>query len=330
VLVQRLLLSERGGRYSFAHRIVGESLAAEALELLEPGEELLAAIIPRRSEALAGVRSDCLVTVGLLCSRSDLWREAVRDRDPLAAARATPESADLAERQAAAKLLWQTYLERQLWMWDYDVPGLAEDSEALGRLLRTDGLDELLSEVREAVHNGTDQDQGNAIRVLSRVNPDGFIDDLRTVLKDTTRDGVVRRQAAIAARDLRAHELLDPIVERAATTDDEAEAQDCTYIALAMARDDELLDVGRKLLPGRYGRIAASDTIARRLGPEARVAFARELGGIEEEDLDMDERLLLDAVEELTAGSAPDGAGAAADDTADATARDDTEEQANG
>jgi SIR2-like domain len=327
ILVQRLLLNERGQRYSFAHRIVGESLAAEALELLDPSDELLAAIVPRRSEALAGVRSDCLVTVGLLCSRSSAWRDAVGDRDPLAAARATPESADLAEREAAARLLWETYLERQVWMWDYDVPGLAEDSEALGRLLRSGGLDELLTEVRRAGHQGTDQDQGNAIRVLSRVNPGGFVDDLRAVLQDLTRDGVVRRQAAIAARDLGAHELLDLIVERAATTDDEAEAQDCTYIALAMARDDELLDVGRKLLPGRYGRMAAADAIARRLGPDARIAFARELGVVEEEGLDMDKRLLLDAVEELAAENPTDVGG----EPAPGDARDDdTEEQTGG
>ena len=239
--MQRLLFNERGEHYSFAHRIVGESLAAEALELLEPSEELLAAVVPRRSATLSAVRSDCLVTVGLLCSRSAEWREAVRDRDPLAAARATPVSADLAERRAAARLLWDTYVDRQVWMWDYDVPGLAEDSEALGQLLRGEGMDDMLAEIRRAVNHGSAQDQGNAVRVLSRVNPEGFVDDLRDVLQDGTRDGVVRRQAAIAARDLGAHELLDVIVERAINPEDDAEAQDCTFVAITMASDDELL-----------------------------------------------------------------------------------------
>lgn len=308
-LVQRLLLQERAaGKFLFGHRIVGESLAAEALQCLAPSKELLAALVPRRSETLSGVRSDCLVSIGLLCSRSAEWRKAVGARDPLAAARATPGSAEPGERRAAARLLWGTYLERQVWMWDYDVPGLAEDSEAFGRLLRGEGVEEMLDVVRQALHHGSTQDQGNAIRVLSRVNPEGFIADLGEVLSDATRDGVVRRQAAIAARDIGAGELLGLIIERAVNPEDEAEAQDCTFAALRMATDEKLFDVGRKLLPGRYGRSAAADEIARRLGPKARIAFSRELGTVDEDEPDIAtvKRLLLDAVQEISAKSSQD------------------------
>ncbi|MGN6869283.1 MAG: SIR2 family protein [Solirubrobacteraceae bacterium] len=298
-LVQRLLLTEREGTFLFLHRIVGESLAAEALELLEPGEELLAALVPRRASDISGVRSDCLVTIGLLASRNDQWRRAVSERDRLAGARATPATADLDERRAAAELLWQTYRERQVWMWDYRVPGLADDAEALGRLLRGDGLHDLRSEVRAVIDSGTAEDQGNAIRVLARVNPEGFVDDLSRVLGDESREGVVRRQAAIAARDLGLHELLDLIIARAVNPVDDAEAQDCTYVALQLASDDELLDVAMRLIPGRHARAAASDAVNRRLPPAARITFSRALGAADADRSGYDRRLLLDAVEEV-------------------------------
>ena len=45
-LVARLLLRERVGEYSFGHRILGEALAAEALDRVRPEVELLDAIAP--------------------------------------------------------------------------------------------------------------------------------------------------------------------------------------------------------------------------------------------------------------------------------------------
>lgn len=173
-LVLRLLLRESGENFSFVHRIVGESLAAEALAALGPRPELLDAIAPVRDELVSGVRGDWLVPLSFLLPHSPEWRQAIAERDPLQAARGVPSDAAEDERRAAAELIWRTYCEWRIWIWDYDAPDLIEDAEVLGRLLRTGGLEDVIADVRSGISNDSPQIQGNAIRVLSRVDPEWF------------------------------------------------------------------------------------------------------------------------------------------------------------
>src|ERR1039458_10215425 len=60
-LIARLLLLKHGGEYAFAHRMIGEALAAEALDGLQPTEVLLDAVAPQSDGQISGVRSDWLV-----------------------------------------------------------------------------------------------------------------------------------------------------------------------------------------------------------------------------------------------------------------------------
>src|SRR5689334_7363980 len=97
---------------------------------------------------------------------------AIATRDRLAAARSVAISAPIEERSEAARTIWETYVERHVWIWDYDVPDLIEDAEALGRLLAAGDLGDVVEEVRTGIDSDSPQIQGNALRVLSRVNPD--------------------------------------------------------------------------------------------------------------------------------------------------------------
>ena len=96
-LEQRLLLAEDGGSFRFHHRLLGEQLAAEALVEHGPLPELIDALVPLIDVELSGVRADAAVPVALAALQSREWRATLGQRDPLAAARATPEGAPRAE-----------------------------------------------------------------------------------------------------------------------------------------------------------------------------------------------------------------------------------------
>ena len=260
-LIARLLLLKHGGEYAFAHRMIGEALAAEALDGLQPTEVLLDAVAPQSDGQISGVRSDWLVPLAFLMGQNQAWRVAVAERDPLAAARSVPVSAPADERRAAALSIWETYLELHVWIWDFGTPDLLQDANALGRLLDAGDLDDLIEEVRRGIDDESPQVQGNALRVLSRVNPDGFVDDVRRVLEDDCREPVVRRQAAIAARDIGARELLPVIIERAANPTSDVEAQDFSLCAFDLAGEDDLVATAIQLAGSKYGRIFAESRL---------------------------------------------------------------------
>lgn len=302
-LVLRLLFNETGDNFSYIHRIVGESLAAEALLELGPQADLLEAIVPVRDELIAGTRNDWLVPLGFLLPRSPEWREAVRERDPLQAARGVPAEADLAERAAAAELIWRTYCAWRIWIWDYDAPDLIEDAEVLGRLLLTEGLEDVIDEVRRGLDDPSPQIQGNSLRVLSRVNPPGFVDDVRRVLEDDGREAVVRRQAAIAARDVGAVELLDLVISRALDPADHAEEQDCTICALDLAGEDRLEEAVLKLAKSRFARGMAESRLGKSVSAEAKLRFWRTAAETESDPYTTDKQRFLDTVKEVLDGS---------------------------
>lgn len=298
-LVARLLLLKQDGEYGFAHRMLGEALAAEALEAIEPTADILNSIAPSVDDAISGVRNDWVMPIAFLLSRDSKWRHAISQRDPLAAARSTPSTAPVEERKAAAETIWRTYFELKIWIWDYRVPDLLEDSEALGRLLQSEDLHGLHDEIQSSIDDSSPQVQGNAIRVLSRADPPNFERDLERVLKDDAREPVVRRQAAIAARDVNATGLLAPIVDRAVSTIDEPEAQDCSLCAMDMATDDQLVDTAIRLSGNRHSRIIAESRLRGRVSAPEMIRYLRAHAEVEPDQYGRENDLLHEAVEEV-------------------------------
>jgi hypothetical protein len=261
-LEQRLLLAEDRGSFRFHHRLLGEQLAATALIDAGPQPEILDCLVPFLDAALSGVRADAIVPVGLACMRSVQWREAVSPRDQLAAARATPEDAPEHDRERALHILWQNALDTQIWVWDYGVQ-LTDDAEAMGRLGRTLS-DATLDRILTAVHEGTSQDQGNAIRVLARARPSTIESDLRTILADPDRNGVVLRQAAIAAADAELTSLIADIVAMLAARPDSLVQQDGVHSLLRLTPAERLLEIGLQLMKSEeadYVLTAVSDRL---------------------------------------------------------------------
>jgi len=208
----RLLLAEEGGNFRFHHRLLGEQLAAEAMVEAGPALALLDCLVPYLDQDLSGVRPDLVVPVALACLSSAAWRGALADRDPLAAARATPDHAPRAEREAALATLWENALANQVWVWERGTR-IADDAEVMGRLLRGCPESEVAAAIRAAVDSGTDQDQGNALRVLYRAGVAGLEELLDRVLFETGRDEVVLRQAMMAVADRGFLALAERIVE---------------------------------------------------------------------------------------------------------------------
>jgi hypothetical protein len=280
VLVQqlqlRLLLAEDDGLLRFSHRLLADELVAEALADMQPSDALLDALAPVVDEQLTGVRDDVAIAASLLCLRSPAWRDAVARRDPLAAARSTPNDAADAERAAAVDLLWSTYRDWGIWAWERSAPDLVEDAEVIARLLRTDPEGAQVAELRRLLHAADDIQQGNAVRVLSRVAPSGLVDDLRRVLRDPGRNGVVIRQATIAAADLGLTELIDDIVFAMLESADSVVHQDGSIALRRLTPNDRLLDIAKRLVRCRGGNLFFG-MVKERMSAEGRIAFARVL-----------------------------------------------------
>lgn len=122
------------------------------------------------------------------------------------------------------------------------------------------------------------------------------MDDLRRVLEDDDREAVVRRQAAIAARDTGARELLDLIIARAVDPADQAEEQDCSICALDLAGDDLLEETGVKLAKSRYGRGLAESRLNDSISAEGMVRFLRTAADGDEDAYTSDKKRFLSTV----------------------------------
>jgi hypothetical protein len=248
-LEHRLLIAEDSGNFRFHHRLLGEQLAAEGLVESGPAVEILDCLAPYIDDELTGVRPDAAVTVGLACLRSPAWRIAVGGRDPGAAARATPRDASVADRAVALRTLWDAATAAQVWVWDHG-PGLTDDAEAMVRLVRGLPGSRVVREMRRAIHAGTDQDQGNAIRILSRALPDGLEPVLRKVLRDRGRNGVVLRQAALAASECGFLALIDDVTEMLVARQDHVVHQDGIIALRRLMGSSPQPDVYRRLMAG--------------------------------------------------------------------------------
>ena len=306
-LVARLLLRPSGSssEIRFTHRMFGACLAAEALSDLDPVSELVQAFAPRYSDKLSGVRRDLVVPVSLLLSRESQWRAPIQERDPLRVAYATAPTAPVELRAEAARTIWDHAVESGVWIWDYDLPEVVEGRRALGRLLAAGGLDALGDEIKEAIDSSELHVQGNAIRVLASAKRTDIEPELERVLRDDKREAVVRRQAAIAAAELKLADLLDLIVERAVGSADDAERQDSTLMAMKLAPDERVLDIALRLAEaGRWGRGMAIAHTRRRLDSNAALVVMRRTAEHRIDRFDSAKDELLEAIEcseELTA-----------------------------
>lgn len=189
------------------------------------------------------------MTVGLACLRSTKWRVAVAERDLALAARATPRDATAPERAGALRALWGRAIAAQIWIWDRGT-GLTDDAEAMVRLVRGLPNGRVAREMKKAIGSGTSQDQGNAIRVLSRALPQGLEAKLRKVLRDPDRNGVVLRQAALAAGECGFLGLVDDIVEMMLTHPESVIHQDAIIALKKLMGDHPRLDVYERLMAG--------------------------------------------------------------------------------
>ena len=294
-LVARLLLRERVGEYSFGHRILGEALAAEALDRVRPEVELLDAIAPIVAAGVSGVRRDWAVPMTFLMGRNDEWRTAIAGRDPLAAARSVPITAPARERRAAAGTIWERYVQLGIWMWDFGVRDLLNDAAALGRLLAAGEADDLIAEIKGRIDDDSPEVQGNAIRALGFAHADGLAEDLGRVLGDDERSSVVRRHAAVGARQIGAHELLPLVVQRALTAGS-VEAQDCAICALELAGEDEFVTVAIDLAGNRYARMIAEPRLRRHASGADMMRFLRAYAEHDTQPYDLETSLLEEAV----------------------------------
>jgi hypothetical protein len=305
VLVQAKIFAPRAdGGYSFIHRIVGEALVAEALLARGPIAELVDVIMPSVEE-VTGVRADWLVPTTLAGVRSEDWRAAIHDHDPLAAARSVPDDAPLEERLEAARLIWDTYCERHIWIWDYRTPSLVEDADVLARLLRTEGLADLREQLLVAARESEGEIRGNAFRVLSLLGVAQIADSLRAVLDDDGAEPVMRRVAARAAVTLKLDELHELIVQRALTATDDPEAQDMTFYALDLASAAEFPELAVRLGGARAGYLIAG-RVERELSPRDQLRYMAASASNGERELSSSKEQVLRIVEMLD--PAPDAA----------------------
>ncbi len=275
-LVNRTLLMSEDGRYSFQHRLMQEALCADELEALGPRTDVVDTVCPRVSTDVSGVRAEWTVPVGMVCRRSAVWREALRDRDGLMVARSVPSDAPLEERRWAASTLWSTYERTRLWMHDWRAAPVVADAEVLADLLE----DPAIEEVREKVIAGLDVDQrqirSNAIEVLGRTNWSGLLAATRRILV-ADDDFVVRRHAAGVARDREFDSLFEPLLRRALTAEDESEIGAMGAAAIELAPDAELLRTAIALADSGRPSWAVESGARRRLKPADRIRFLRVL-----------------------------------------------------
>ncbi len=302
-LTLRLMLRPNGGSgdVGFTHRFFGACLAAEALQERGPTPELLDALVPQRSPEIRGARLDVLVPVSLVMSRDETWRQAVRATDPIAAARSTPQDASSAERASAARALWDRYVDWRVWIWGRHVPDLAEDSRSLGRLLAAADLADLKEEIEAAIDAPDRVLQGNAVAVLSHTGDRGIEPMLRRLIEDDERDTVVRREAASAARRLQLTGLLDAIVERAISSNDDVEVQDCSAVAMSLAPTDDLVSTANRLLDSSSdsAHIYALTRLQDRASPRQQIAVLANLAARDLDRYRRESEMLLDAVDKL-------------------------------
>jgi hypothetical protein len=182
-----------------------------------------------------------------------------------------PRRAGHEERLEAALALWHEYLESQVWMHDREAPRLLQDAEALGRLLRDQDLPEVVDEVLGGIRHESPQVRSNAIEVLAEAELDATLEPLVRAALAGDADGVVQRQAAIAAKYRGLSTAYPLIKELALHSGDNLVRQDTMPAALQLAPDEEeFIRFAGELVQHGSARYYAFERVALdRFGPEA-------------------------------------------------------------
>jgi hypothetical protein len=267
-LTDRSLLEHHDNGVRFVHRLLADALVAERLIALGPGSPCLLDLIVPNVSGESGLRDEWLPSMTFAGAADEQWRAALAERDPLAAARIVPMTADIEERRAAALTLWRHYVNRDVWLSSRaSHQALLNDGEAIGRLLTPGDLPDVVDEVLAGVHSPSPRTRSNVMEVLAKAQ---FDPELLTIVRVTlSGDGeeVARRQAAALARD-RGLKKVFPLVRQRALDAEQLEAQVMVSVGAELASDEELLDFALDVEnSGASRHWTAEDAVRRRLGP---------------------------------------------------------------
>ncbi len=302
LVTARFFRRTRRDGFAFVHRIFGEALAAEAILELDPEmSQLLDVAAPLVSSRIRGLRTEWLVSMTLAAAASPVWRKALSARDELAAARAVPPEAEKEERRTAARLIWNTYREWRIWISDYERMDIVEDKHVLARLLTTDGLEDIQNEIREALNGGDRETVGNAMKVLATAGDTSIEPHLKRVL-ERCDDYVIRRIAALAARDLQLDSLFFLVAHRAITAIESTEAQDATYAALDLAKPDDLLSFALRAArrnPTSFATMLVAHRLQEDVAPRDELRFLRVRASHREDPLQSERERILELIPKL-------------------------------
>lgn len=274
-LVTRAILEEGPSGVAFADGLLAEALVADWLAGQGPRPELLDAVVPSVPQGSA-VLTEWMVPLQLAMEGHPNWREAVRTRDPLAAALAVPAGADVTERRLASRTIWERYSEEERSIHDIERPRLRRAVEVMSGHIGREDLPGLQAEI---VFAGTRDSRVvvrlNALTVLAEAEVDGLDTLLREVLEHDESPTVRRRAAELAADAGLAS--LGPAVRRLAEGEpDEQERSWVVDAALALAPDEALAELARTMIdryPGLFDRVQAA--VLPRLGAAATLSLWR-------------------------------------------------------
>lgn len=284
-LITRALLNEDGTSVRFPANVLGEARAGRAI--LDAGELGLAflqehALVALADEATGGasVRAVRLSWVNtlerLLEDAPQQWRDAVAAYDPLLAAGATPASSSVEEREAAIWTIWNTYDARLVWMSHGSDEHGQGDLNRLHRLLSVSTPPGFMAAVEEALGGSESTGRGNALMVLPTIakNLDSIVvlDQVRERLTD--EDSVVRRLAAVAAKELDLVVLSTEMAAQANIDEDKMAAETLLTFAMdlvshevaiemAMTSSTRPREAGIRHLRGHATRAALLEAVTR-------------------------------------------------------------------
>ncbi|MEV5961466.1 SIR2 family protein [Kribbella sp. NPDC051952] len=293
-LAARALLTDITGRIKFPANLIKEARAARALLL--SGDEGLAllrnyVLVELDSTDSSGslVRSVDPSWVNvvelLLPSAPEHWRSAVAEFDVTLVARSTDGHADEAHRKWAVDTLWQTYLERRIWLERGIGNGNGSgDADALVRLLQAGVPDGFAEVVGAALHASERTARGNAIELVPYLRLP--LAKILLVLTNavTDEDPVVRRRAAAggwtieATTDLSTETALveafvQALVNQAKVDPDETAVETLLSVAIDLAPDDVAAQIALQAPPRARRRTVAD--LVRRLDRSALLELLR-------------------------------------------------------
>lgn len=263
-LAARALLRDGDGAVRFPANIMKEARAARALlEAGEDGLDLLRrhalielAAVDSSGTAVRAVHPAWNNVVELLLPLADTaWQAEISAHDPLLVARKVRSDASVEEREQAARLLWDTYVSRRVWLERRSTTGGSiSDGDALHRLVSSGLSADFHQVLLDSLHASERTERGNAIDLLASVMD---IDDLIAALTVAVRDPdtVVRRRAAAAGWTILARQpeaissnpllapLADIVAEQSAIDTDTMAAETLVGVAVDLAPRDRAIEI---------------------------------------------------------------------------------------